>query len=211
MAAQGWIVFEPNYRGSDNRGNAFQAAIWNDAGAGPGRDVMSGVEQLKKRGIIDETRMAVSGWSYGGYMTTWMIGNYPGIWKAAVAGAAVTDMIHQYDLGDSNVRRGASFGGSPYTDPKRLQSYIEQSPMHKIPQARTPTLILALTGDYRVPPTQSYRLYHALRDNNVPVKFFAYPLPGHNASDPVHQRDIDRRWIGWLKTYLEGGGQGSGQ
>lgn len=211
MAAQGWIVFEPNYRGSDNRGNAFQAAIWNDAGAGPGRDVMSGLEQLKKRGLVDETKMAVSGWSYGGYMTTWMIGNYPGIWKAAVAGAAVTDMIHQYDLGDSNVRRGASFGGSPYTDPKRLQSFIEQSPMNKIPQARTPTLILALTGDYRVPPTQSYRLYHALRDNNVPVKFFAYPLPGHNASDPVHQRDIDRRWIGWLKAYLDGTAPSGGE
>ena len=68
LAANGWIIFEPNYRGSDNLGNAFQSAIWNDAGDGPGRDVMSGVELLKKRGIVDETRMAVSGWSYGGYM-----------------------------------------------------------------------------------------------------------------------------------------------
>ncbi|MBX9602390.1 MAG: S9 family peptidase [Bryobacteraceae bacterium] len=204
MAAQGWVVFEPNYRGSDNRGNAFQAAIWNDAGAGPGRDVMSGLDLLKKRGFVDESRIGVSGWSYGGYMTTWLIGNYPGVWKAAVAGAAVTDGIHQYDLGDSNVRRGASYGGSPYTDPKRMQAFIAQSPITYIPQARTPTLILALTGDYRVPPTQSYRLYHALRDNNVPVKFFAYPLPGHNAADPVHQRDIDKRWIEWFRTYLDG-------
>ncbi len=204
MAAQGWVVFEPNYRGSDNRGNAFQAAIWNDAGAGPGRDVMSGLEMLKKRGFVDETRIGVSGWSYGGYMTSWLIGNYPNVWKAAVAGAAVTDGIHQYDLGDSNVRRGASYGGSPYTDPKRMQAFIAQSPITYIPQAKTPTLILALTGDYRVPPTQSYRLYHALRDNNVPVKFFAYPLPGHNAADPVHQRDIDRRWIEWFRAYFNG-------
>ncbi len=63
LAAQGWIVFEPNYRGSDNLGNAFMAAIWNDAGAGPGRDVMSGIEYLKGRGIVDESRIAVSGWS----------------------------------------------------------------------------------------------------------------------------------------------------
>jgi dipeptidyl aminopeptidase/acylaminoacyl peptidase len=203
FAAQGWIVFEPNYRGSDNRGNAFARAISADAGAGPGRDVMSGVELLKRKGSVDPARIAVSGWSYGGYMTTWLIGNYPGVWRAAVAGASVTDLMHQYDLGDANVRRGRGLGGSPYVDPKRMQAMAEQSPITSLPKAKTPTLILALTGDYRVPITQSYRLYHALRDNGVPVKFFAYPLPGHNAADPVHQRDINRRWIEWLKTYLD--------
>lgn len=203
LAAQGWIVFEPNYRGSDNRGNAFMSAIWNDAGAGPGRDVMSGVEFLKRRGIVDEARIGVSGWSYGGYMTTWLIGNYPTVWKAAVAGAAVTDNLDQYALGDANVRRGYAIGGSPYTDPARKKAAEEQSPITYAARIKTPTLILALTGDYRVPITQSYRLYHVLRDNGVPVQFFGYPLPGHNASDPVHQRDIDRRWIEWLRTYLK--------
>ena len=129
LAAQGWVVFEPNYRGSDNLGNAFQAAIWNDAGAGPGRDVMAGVAVLEKRGFVDSSRMAVSGWSYGGYMTTWLLGNYPDRWKAAIAGAAVTDWLDQYDYGDANVRRGTGFGGSPYTDAKRMQAYREQSPI----------------------------------------------------------------------------------
>jgi len=202
LAAQGWIVFEPNYRGSDNRGNAFMAAIWNDAGAGPGRDVMSGVEYLKSRGFVDATRMAVSGWSYGGYMTTWLAGNYPDAWKAAVAGAAVTDWFHQYDLGDANVRRAASLGGSPYTDPKRMQAAIEQSPITYATRIKAPTLILATTGDYRVPITQSYRLYRILRDNHVPVQFIGYPVPGHSPTDPAHQRDVDRRWIEWLKKYL---------
>lgn len=205
MAAQGWIVFEPNYRGSDNRGNAFMSAIWNDAGAGPGRDVISGVEYLKRRGIVDETRMAVSGWSYGGYMTSWLLGNYPGLWKAGVAGAAVTDWMDQYNLGDANVRRGYSIGGSPYTDPQRMRAAIEQSPITYATRITAPTLILALTGDYRVPIMQSYRLYHALRDNGVPVEFVGYPLPGHSPTDPVHQRDVDRRWITWLKTYLDSG------
>lgn len=202
MAAEGWVVFEPNYRGSDNLGNAYQAAIYNDAGAGPGRDVMSGVAELKKRGWVDESRMAVTGWSYGGYMTTWMIGNYPGIWKAAIAGAPVTDLLDQYNLGDANVRRGASWGGSPWTDAKRMQAAREQSPIYYASKMRTPTLILALTGDYRVTITQSYQLYHALRDQNVPVQFIAYPLPGHSPTDPVHQRDVDRRWIEWLRKYL---------
>lgn len=204
MAAKGWVVFEPNYRGSDNLGNAFQSAIWNDAGAGPGRDVMSGVEVLKKRGFVDEQRMAVSGWSYGGYMTTWLLGHYPG-WKAAVAGAAVTDWMDQYNLGDSNVRRGAAFGGSPYLE-NRMASYIEQSPITYAHKIRTPTLILSNTGDYRVTVTQSYKLYHVLKDNGVTTQFIAYPIPGHSPADPVRQRDVDRRWLAWLEKYLEPGG-----
>jgi dipeptidyl aminopeptidase/acylaminoacyl peptidase len=202
LAAQGWIVFEPNYRGSDNLGNDFQAAIWNDAGAGPGHDVMTGVKQLEKRGFIDSDRMAVSGWSYGGYMTTWLLGNYPSRWKAAVAGAAVTDWMDQYNLGDGNVRAGVRFGGSPWTDAKRIQSFREQSPMNYAPKIKAPTLILSDTGDYRVPITQSFQLYHALRDNGVTTQFIAYPVSGHFPTDPVHSRDIDRRWIAWLAKYL---------
>jgi len=202
LAAQGWIVFEPNYRGSDNLGNAFQAAIWNDAGNGPGRDVMAGVAALEKRGFVDAARMAVSGWSYGGYMTTWLLGNYPDRWKAAIAGAAVTDWLDQYNYGDANVRRAGGFGGSPYTDEKRLQAYREQSPISNATKIKAPTLILSDTGDYRVPITQSYQLYHVLIDNGVTTQFIAYPVTGHSPSDPVHSRDIDRRWIAWLQKYL---------
>ena len=203
LAAQGWIVFEPNYRGSDNLGNAYKFAIEGDAGAGPGRDVIAGIEAAKRKASVDESRMAVSGWSYGGYMTSWMIGNYPDMWKAAVAGASVTDWIDMYNLGDSNVRRVGTLGGSPYTSEKIYKSALEQSPITYDLKARTPTLILALTGDYRVPIVQSYRLYHVLRDKGVPTKFIAYPLTGHNPADPVHQQDVDRRWVEWLKTYLD--------
>jgi dipeptidyl aminopeptidase/acylaminoacyl peptidase len=202
FAAQGWVVFEPNYRGSDNLGNAFQSAIWNDAGAGPGRDVMSGVELLKKRGWVDESRMAASGWSYGGYMTTWLLGNYPDVWRAAVAGAAVTDLLDQYNLGDANVRRGSAWGGSPWTDPKRMRAAAEQSPITYATRIKAPTLILSNTGDYRVTVTQSYKLYHALRDRGVATQFIAYPLGGHSPTDPVHSRDVERRWVDWLKRYL---------
>ncbi len=202
FAAQGWVVFEPNYRGSDNLGNAYQSAIWNDAGAGPGRDAMSGVEMLKKRGFVDEGRMATCGWSYGGYMTTWLLGNYPKVWRAAVAGASVTDWMDQYNLGDANVRRGSAFGGSPYTDGKRMEQMRVQSPMAYAGNVTAPTLILATTGDYRVPITQSYRFYHALRDRGVPTQFIGYPVAGHFPTDPVHQRDVYRRYVGWLKQYL---------
>ena len=201
FAARGWVVFEPNYRGSDNLGSKFMRGIYNDAGAGPGRDVMAGIEMLKKRGFVDESRMAVSGWSYGGYMTTWMIGHYP-IWKAAVAGAAVTDWMDQYNIGDSNVSRAGQFGGSPWTGDFE-KAYREQSPISAASKIRTPTLIMSDTGDVRVPIPQSFKLYHALRDNNVPVQFIAYPVSGHSPGDPVRQQDVNRRYVEWLDKYLE--------
>jgi dipeptidyl aminopeptidase/acylaminoacyl peptidase len=201
MAAKGWVVFQPNYRGSDQIGSAYQRAIVNDAGAGPGRDVMAGVEAVKQRGFVDTTRIAVSGWSYGGYMTTWLIGNYTG-WRVAVAGAAVTDWMDQYNLGDANVRRASAFGGSPWTDPKRMQAFMDQSPIAYASKIRTPTLVMTNTQDYRVPPTQSFKLYHALKDNGVPTKFIGYPIFGHNANDPVRSRDVQRRWIGWIEQYF---------
>jgi dipeptidyl aminopeptidase/acylaminoacyl peptidase len=200
LAARGYVVFEPNYRGSDNRGNAFQRAIVNDAGAGPGRDVMAGVEGLQKRGFIDPGRMAVSGWSYGGFMTVWLIGHYP-VWKAAVAGAPVTDHIDQYNLSDANVQERYSFGGSPWVG-RHARAYREQSPITYAAQIRTPTLILSTTGDVRVPVTQSYRLFHALRDNGVETKFIAYPVSSHYPSDPVRSRDVYKRWLAWLDDHL---------
>jgi dipeptidyl aminopeptidase/acylaminoacyl peptidase len=199
MAAHGWLVFQPNYRGSDNLGATYQRAIRNDAGAGPGRDVWTGMDVVKKRGNVDESRIGVSGWSYGGYMTTWMIGHYEG-WKAAVAGAAVTDQLDQYNLGDGNGGRG---NNSPWVDPKAMDRTREQSPISYVSKMKTPTLIMTDMGDYRVPPMQSFKLYHALVDNGVTVKFVGYPVTGHSPNDPVRQRDVQRRWIGWLSDYLD--------
>ena len=196
MAAKGWLVFQPNYRGSDNLGRQFQGAISNDAGAGPGRDVIAGIEVLKQRGIVDETRMAVSGWSYGGYMTSWMLGNYPTLWKAGVAGAAVTDRLDQQTFSDGGGR------GNAWINAEAFAREREQSPIAYASKIKAPTLILANTGDYRVPITQSYKLFHALRAAGIPTQFVAYPINAHNAVDPVRQRDVQERWIGWLEKYL---------
>lgn len=198
LAAQGWIVFCPNYRGSNSMGEAFQLAIVNNAGDGPGRDVMAGVEAVKALGVVDESRIAVSGFSYGGYMTAWLTGQYS-IWRAAVAAAAVTDWTDYYDLGDFNVWVANGLGGSPWLGDSALANYWRQSPMAYAHRIRTPMLILAGAGDRRVPITQSYKLYHALKDNGVPVKFVVYPVDAHEPADPVHLRDFHRRWIEWIE------------
>ena len=200
VAARGYVVFSPNYRGSDNLGNDYQRAIVGDAGDGPGRDVIAGLEALKAKGFVDPARIGVSGWSYGGYMTSWLIGHYD-FWKTAVAGAAVTDFTDQYNLADFNVQARWSFGGSPWTE-GREKAYLEQSPITYASKIKTPTLILSTTGDIRVPVTQSYRLYHALKDNGVPTRFIAYPVPGHFPGDPVRARAVWRDWIGWLDASL---------
>ena len=208
LASHGWLVFEPNYRGSDSADNAFYAAIYQDAGQGPGEDVMSGVKALQERGLADASHMAVSGWSYGGFMTSWLIGHYP-VWRAAVAGAAVTDWVGMYDLADDNVTTSFAVGGSPYVG-AGLDAYRAQSPATSFPSIRTPTLVLCDVGDYRVPITQSYRLYRALRDNHVDTAFYAYPVDGHFPSDPIRQIDVDTRWIDWIAGRIGGTPEGTG-
>jgi dipeptidyl aminopeptidase/acylaminoacyl peptidase len=203
FAAHGWLVFEPNYRGSDDAGDAFQTAIIHDASAGPGRDIMAGLAALEARGLVDKTRIAVSGWSYGGLMTSWLIGNYPDVWRAAVAGAPVTDLVDQYTLSDNNVQRAVAYGPSPFVGAEAMKAYAAQSPITYAWRVKAPTLIMSDVGDWRVTTTQAYKLYHALKDNHVRVTFIAYPVPGHSPADPLRARDVYRRWTAWLAKYLD--------
>ena len=201
LANEGYFVFEPNYRGSDNLGREYKMAIVEDAGAGPGRDVMMGLKKLTATGMIDTARIGVSGWSYGGYMTVWLAGHYSG-WKAAVSGAAVTDWVDQYNIGDGNVGRAGAIGGSPWVG-DNMKKYIAQSPITGAKNIKAPTLILANTADPRVPVTQSYKLYHTLIDNGTVTKFMGWPIAAHNANDPVTQMEQNRLWLNWMNMYLK--------
>lgn len=201
LAAHGWLVFEPNYRGSDNSGNTFERAIYMDAGAGPGRDVMAGVAAVEKLGIVDPSRVAVSGWSYGGYMTSWLMTHYH-LWRTAISGAAVNDFVAMYDLGDANYQIGFSFKGSPYVG-NNMRDYIAQSPLTYAAQTTCPVLVISDVGDVRVPIAQSFSMYHALADNRIPVRFVGIPVDGHYPGDPVRQRDLLALWSSWLSDHLK--------
>jgi dipeptidyl aminopeptidase/acylaminoacyl peptidase len=201
LAAAGFIVFQPNYRGSINLGDAYQHAIFRDTGVGPGNDVMAGVEAVKKLGIVDENRIAVSGWSYGGYMTTWLTGHYP-IWKAAVSGAALTDWVMDYTVSYYQTGDTYFFGGSPWSA-KYHDIWREQSPISYAQQVTAPTLIMGDVGDPNVPLVNSYEWYHALRDAGVEVQFYAYPVDTHFPRDIVRTTDVYRRWVGWMTQHLK--------
>lgn len=203
-AAHGYIVFQPNYRGSDNMGYSFSEAINGDAGAGPGRDVMRGLTELKKRSYIDSSKIAVTGWSYGGFMTTWLIGNYQG-WKCAVAGAAVTDLIAEYTQSDhgSMTRFEQGKGKSPFTNKKVKENWVKNSPITYAENVKTPTLILSNTGDERVPISQSYTYFRVLQDNGTESKFIAFPIAGHTPTDPTRTKEMNKFILDWLDKYLK--------
>jgi dipeptidyl aminopeptidase/acylaminoacyl peptidase len=201
LASKGFMVFEPNYRGSDNLDGAFFGAIYKDAGQGPGEDVMAGVKMLEARGLIDPKRMAVTGWSYGGFMTTWLAGHYP-VWKAAVAGAAVTDWREMYDISDGNVTTPEQTGISPYV-PGGWEANWKQSPANSQTRITAPTLILCDTGDFRVPIPQSFSLFRALQDNHVETEFYAIPTGGHFPSDPIQSMAVWTKWVGWVESHTK--------
>ncbi|MGA8532601.1 MAG: S9 family peptidase [Candidatus Tumulicola sp.] len=200
-AARGYLVFAPNYRGSSNLGNTFERAIFNDASEGPGKDVMAGIAAVEKLGIVDESRIGVSGWSYGGQLTSWMIGHYQ-IWRCAVTGAAVNDLVVDYTIADDIDAYRASFSDSPFAG-NELATWQRQSPITYFKDIHTPLLLLGNVYDVRVPIVEQYEMFHALRDNGVPVEFYAYPSGGHLPHGPVRLADAYRRWLAWFDRYLQ--------
>ncbi len=198
FAARGFVVFQPNYRGSDNLGNTFARAIAESPGEGIGKDVMAGIAALKKRGGIDASRIGVSGWSFGGFVTGWLIGHYPDF-KAAVAGAAALDFFDMWSLSDLGPQRRHALGGSPWA---REDFFKEQSPLAHAGRIRTPTLLLSNSADARVAVSQSFKLFRALQGNGVETRFVVYPTGGHLPVGPVRQRDVYRRWVEWMETHL---------
>lgn len=200
LAARGFIVFEPNYRGSDNLGNAFKTAIVGDAGEGSGEDILAGLKQVLARPDVEPGKPMISGWSYGGFMTTWLLGRHPDMWKAAVSGAPVTNWQHAFDLSDGNVAQAERLGASPYKD-GGAEILWKQSPASMQTKIKAPTLVMSNTEDFRVPFTQAFSLFRSLEDNGVETKFFVFPIRGHSPADPIRQGDMWQVWIDWLDAH----------
>jgi len=202
FAARGDLVFEPNYRGSDNLGNAHEHAIYRDPGVGPDSDVISGIRMLEAKGIVDTTRIAAVGHSYGGYMTAWLI-SHQHFWRCAVVADGAVDWTEEYELaGAGNLAwTRASLGGSPW-NPRSAALYRTGSPITYAGDITTPTLILSGTDDVTVPITESFALYHALASRHVPVKFIGIPGAYHMPQDPVHLELFYAAMLHWVDKYL---------
>ena len=202
LCARGFFVFQPNYRGSTNLGNAYQHALYRDTGKGPGEDVMAGLAKIEATGMINRKLIGISGWSYGGYMTSWLNGYYPYKWKAAVEGAALNDWVMDYTISFYQAGDTYFFGGSPWVK-KYWNIWRDQSPIIFAPKVKAPTLIMGDAGDSNVPIVNSYEMFHALQDNGVHTEFYVYPANSHFPGDIVHTTDVYRRWVDWMVKYLK--------
>jgi dipeptidyl aminopeptidase/acylaminoacyl peptidase len=149
---------------------------------------------------VDKDRLAIGGWSYGGYMTMWAV-TQTNRFKAAIAGAGIANWQSYYGQNGIDQWMIPYFGASVYDDPA---VYARSSPITFIKRVKTPTLILVGEGDLECPVPQSYEFWHALKTFRVPTQFVVYPNEGHVIAKAEHRRDIMRRAVGWLNKYVRG-------
>jgi dipeptidyl aminopeptidase/acylaminoacyl peptidase len=198
FAAAGYAVFKPNMRGSWGHGMAFADAVLGDMGGKDFQDILNGVENLVKQGLVDGNRVGIGGWSNGGYLTAWAV-TQTNRFKAAMMGAGISDwhnMHAQSNIADADVLLLAA---DPLAD---SEVYRKHSPITYAGHVTTPTLILHGEDDPFVPVAQAHAFYRALRERNVPVELVVYPREGHGLSERAHFRDAIERHLRWLERYL---------
>lgn len=199
FAANGYMVLEPNFRGSTGRGEKFAQLNRSDWGKGDYEDCIAGVQALIDRGLADPDRLGAAGWSYGGYMTLWIL-TQTMMFKAVSAGAGLSNLYSMYSQTDVPSYFNWFMGGlAPWEDEA---AYWNHSPMKYVNQVKTPTLLLHGESDTRVPLAQSKEFYRALIERKVPVEFVIYPREEHGLTEPRHKLDRMRRYLTFFGKYL---------
>jgi dipeptidyl aminopeptidase/acylaminoacyl peptidase len=198
LSDHGYFVLMPNPRGSFGQGEAFTQANRKDFGYGDLRDILAGVDTVLAQYPIDPNRVGIDGWSYGGFMTMFAV-TQTNRFKAAVAGAGISDWLSYYGENSIDQWMIPYFGASVYDDPA---VYAKSSAITFIKQAHTPTLTVVGDRDGECPAPQSYEFWHALRDQHVPAQLVVYPDEGHGFVNPAHTRDVNERAVDWFDRYM---------
>ena len=191
---QGYFVLAPNPRGSFGQGEAFTAANRKDFGYGDLRDILKGMDAVEAKVSIDKNREGITGWSYGGFMTMFAI-TQTHRFRAAVAGAGLSDWLSYYGENSIDQWMTPFFGASVYDDPA---VYAKSSAMTFIKNVTTPTLVIVGDRDGECPAPQSFEFWHALRDLGVKAQLVVYPNEGHGFRNPDHIRDRMDREVRWF-------------
>ncbi len=198
LAALGYFVFMPNPRGSFGQGEKYVQANRKDFGYGDLRDVLAGVDAVEKLVPVDDQRLGLTGWSYGGFMSMFAP-TQTRRFRAVVAGAGISNWQSYYGQNLIDQWMPPFFGATVYDDPV---VYAKSSAINFIKQVHTPMLIVVGDRDAECPAPQSFEMWHALRAQGVPTSLVVYPNEGHHFVDPAHQRDVLQRALEWFGKYL---------
>ncbi len=198
--SKGALVLQPNYRGSAGYGAAFRALNVRNLGEGDMWDVMSGVDSLIARGMVDATKLGSMGWSQGGYISAFLT-THSDRFKAISAGAGISDWRTYYVNTDITPFTRQYLHATPWDDP---EIYQKTSPMAAIKQAKTPTLIQVGSADKRVPPPNSFELYRGLQDQHVASRLILYTGFGHPITKPKSNRAVMHANLDWFDHYIWG-------
>jgi len=198
MLRAGYYLFFPNPRGSFGEGEAFTLGNVKDFGYGDLRDDLAGVDAVERIAPIDDARLGITGGSYGGFMTMWAV-TQTHRFKAAVAGAGISDWISYYGENGIDEWMIPYFGASAYDDPA---PYRRSSPIEFIKNVRTPTFEYVGERDVECPAPQSLEFWHALETLGVPTQLVIYEGEGHGIRRPDHRADVAKRTLAWFARYL---------
>ncbi|HZL85623.1 MAG TPA: S9 family peptidase [Candidatus Krumholzibacteria bacterium] len=196
LASRGFLVALVNFHGSTGSGQAFCESILGAHGDKPFTDIMQSTDWLIAQGLVDSTRMAAAGGSYGGYLVDWILG-HSDRFKALVSHAGVYDLMGQF-ASDSHWGRANNYGALPWEDPQRIDLW---SPNQYAANFRTPTLVLHGEKDYRVPVTQGIELYGVLTAKGVPARLVVFPDENHWIVKPQASRLWHQELFAWVEKH----------
>jgi dipeptidyl aminopeptidase/acylaminoacyl peptidase len=198
FAAHGYAILRPNPRGSSGYGTEFRRANLRDWGVGDYQDLMAGVDRVIEMGVADPQRLGVMGWSYGGFMTSWIVTQTPRF-KAASAGAPVTNLMSFNGTADIPGFIPDYFGGQFW---EVMDLYQKHSPMFQVKGVTTPTMIQHGDADIRVPISQGYEFYNALKAKGVPTRMLVLPRQPHGPNEPKMQLAAMKANLEWFEKYI---------
>jgi dipeptidyl aminopeptidase/acylaminoacyl peptidase len=198
FSAKGYAILRPNPRGSSGYGTEFRRANFKDWGGADYQDLMTGVDKVIAMGIADPERLGVMGWSYGGFMTSWIV-TQTSRFKAASAGAPVTNLMSFNGTADIPAFVPDYFGGQFWDI---METYQKHSAMFNVKGVKTPTMIQHGEADVRVPISQGYEFYNALKVQGVPTRMLVLPRQPHGPNEPKMQVAAMQANLEWFEKYL---------